>query len=156
MKETYNYKKVFAYPITIYKFTDYFTLPYGVPLARLILAVVILIGMLMFSDFFTAIGSTIPGLTIVLYLGIPFFLSGYLMKQRYNGKRIHYFMYDFLVYFFTFYLPKKKLANDEPVIYLDEEKIEFDSTFIERKGGQNEAENTNQNRTRQLDVDKVG
>ncbi|QPR70603.1 hypothetical protein I6G80_24525 (plasmid) [Bacillus licheniformis] len=62
----------------------------------------ILLVMLAFRDFFNSIGSIMSGLTPVLYAGIPYLLSGFLVKQTYNGKKIHLFLFDFANYFLAY------------------------------------------------------
>ncbi|WP_254434317.1 conjugal transfer protein [Halobacillus sp. Marseille-Q1614] len=149
MKVTYNYKRVFQHPITLYRIGDV-RLPYGIALLRVTVACVILGIMLLFRDVVNAVGSIMSGLTLVLYVGIPYLLSGFLLKKSFNGKRIHYFMYDFMRYFFGWYLPKKRIANDEEVLYSHTKAITFEKTIIQRKEGKAHAtSNSDQNRTRQ-------
>ncbi|MGG3652588.1 hypothetical protein CON94_09145 [Bacillus pseudomycoides] len=131
MKENFNLKQIFTHPITLYKFGKY-SLPFGVSLVRFTVGLVILLIMFIFKKFFMAIGSMIPGLTVLLYGGIPFFLSGYLVKKKYDGKKIIYFLYDFTDYFFSVYVRKTKYCNDEVVQYMDEKKITIEPIEIER------------------------
>ncbi|QPR70534.1 hypothetical protein I6G80_24385 (plasmid) [Bacillus licheniformis] len=117
----------------------------------------ILLVMLAFRDFFNSIGSIMSGLTPVLYAGIPYLLSGFLVKQTYNGKKIHLFLFDFANYFFSIYLPKRKFANDQEVLYTNVKQVTFEETIIKRKDGDDdEVKNTDQKRTRQPYADKVG
>lgn len=155
-KEAYNYKKVFSHPITLYRIGD-IHVPFGFSLARLTIATLIFLVMLIFRDLVNAI-AFISGLQLVLYLGVPFFLSGFLMKQRYNGKKIHHFLYDFSTYLFTIYLPKRKYANDDEVLYANDSKITFEKTLINKKGGADihAIKNTDKKRTRQSYANKVG
>ncbi|GGJ77657.1 TcpE family conjugal transfer membrane protein [Virgibacillus salexigens] len=156
MKNTYNYKNVFNHPVTLYRIGD-FSLPFGIGLARTIIAIVIFLIMLIFRDFFNAL-AFISGLQIVMYIGIPFFLSGYIMKDRKSGKKVHYELYDLFHYFFTIYIPRKKFANDEEVLYTDMKKVTFEEVKIKqnKEGAKHEVENTSKNRTPQFDVNEVG
>lgn len=129
-KENYNLKQVFTHPITIYKFGRY-TLPFGVPLVRLVVSLVIFLIMLIFHKLFMTIGSMVSGLWIILYTGIPYFLGGYLVQKTYDGKKIAYYLYDFSNYFFGVYLPKKRYCNDEVVEYMDEKEIRIEPIYIE-------------------------
>ncbi|HFK0721838.1 TPA: TcpE family conjugal transfer membrane protein, partial [Listeria monocytogenes] len=100
-KEAYNYKEAFEHPIMIFQLTDKFVLPFGVRLSRIIAFAVILLIMLLFRDFFFAIGSIVPGFSLVIFVGLPFLVSGWLLKINVDGKKLHYFLYDFSIYFFT-------------------------------------------------------
>lgn len=152
----YNYKKTMNHPITLYKFYK-LNIPGGLSLVRGALFLAILLVMLAFRDFFNSIGSIMSGLTPVLYVGIPYLLSGFLVKQTYNGKKIHLFLVDFANYFFSIYLPKRKFANDQEVLYTNVKQVTFEETIIKRKDGDDdEVKNTDQKRTRQPYADKVG
>ncbi len=154
MRVTYNYKKIFQHPITLYRIGD-IRLPYGIALLRVIVAAVILGIMLLFRDVVNAIGSMLSGLTLVLYIGVPYLLSGFLLKKSFNGKRIHFFIYDFFRYFFGWFLPKKRLANDEEVLYTHTNKVTFEPMILKRKEGKPDAtSDTYQNRTQQSDVNE--
>ncbi|HFK7755998.1 TPA: TcpE family conjugal transfer membrane protein, partial [Listeria monocytogenes] len=98
-KEAYNYKEAFEHPIMIFQLTDKFVLPFGVRLSRIIAFAVILLIMLLFRDFFFAIGSIVPGFSLVIFVGLPFLVSGWLLKINVDGKKLHYFLYDFSIYF---------------------------------------------------------
>ncbi|WP_411859472.1 conjugal transfer protein [Bacillus safensis] len=153
---SYNYKKTMNHPITLYKLWR-LNLNFGLSLMRGILFAVIFLTMLAFRNFFNSIGSIMPGLTLVLYIGIPFLLSGFLHKQKYNGKKIHRFLFDFTNYFFSVYLPKRKYANDQEVLYSNIKQVTFEDTIIRRRGGDNgETKDADQKRTRQSYVDEIG
>ncbi|NPC90873.1 hypothetical protein HOO54_00960 [Bacillus sp. WMMC1349] len=46
-----------------------------------------------------------------MYIGIPYLLSGFLIKQKYNGKKIHLFLFDFANYFLSIYMPNESLLT---------------------------------------------
>lgn len=155
MKNTFNYKNVFNHPVTLYRIGD-FSLPFGIGLSRVIIALLIFLFMLAFRDFFNAL-AFISGLQIVMYIGIPYFLSGYILKDRKSGKKIHHEIYDLFNYFFSIYIPKKKFANDQEVLYSDVKKVTFEDVKIKQKeGAAHEIENTSKNRTPQFNVNEVG
>ncbi|MBC1284866.1 hypothetical protein HB818_03690 [Listeria booriae] len=131
-KETFNYKEVFNHPIMIHQLTDKFVLPFGVSLARIVTFTVIFLIMLIFRDFFTAIGSFMAGLTILLYGVIPYFVSGWLLKLDVNGKKLHLFMWDLMRFVIAHKIQKKVYANDEPVKYLDKKQIRFEK-FVRKE-----------------------
>src|SRR5699024_11583750 len=87
MKNTYNYKNAFNHPVTLYRIGD-FSLPFGIGLARTVIGLLIFFIMLAFRDFFNAL-AFIDGLQLVMYLGIPFILSGYIMKDRKSRSEEH-------------------------------------------------------------------
>ncbi|NPC90848.1 hypothetical protein HOO54_01330 [Bacillus sp. WMMC1349] len=152
----YNYKKTMNHPITLYKIWK-LNIPGGLSLVRGTLFTAIFLAMIAFRDFFNNIGSIIPGLTLVMYIGIPYLLSGFLIKQKYNGKKIHLFLFDFANYFLSIYMPKRKFANDQEVLYTNVEQVTFEETIIKRKDGyDDEVKNTDQKLTQQSYADKVG
>lgn len=132
MKENFNLKEIITHPITIYKFGKY-NLPFGVSLVRLIVGIVILVLMLLFRNLFLALDEIMEGLALLSFVGIPFLLSGYLVKQTYEGKKIHYYLYDFFKYFFTVYLSKRKYCNDEVVEYMNEKEITMEPIQIQKE-----------------------
>lgn len=156
MKNTYNYKNAFNHPVTLYRIGD-FSLPFGIGLARTVIGLLIFFIMLAFRDFFNAL-AFIDGLQLVMYLGIPFILSGYIMKDRKSGKKIHHEIYDLFTYFFTIYFPKKTFSNDQEVLYSNTKKVTFEEVKIpiQKEGARHEVENTSQNRTPQFNANKVG
>ncbi|WP_144472580.1 conjugal transfer protein [Bacillus pumilus] len=153
---SYNYKKTMNHPITLYKLGP-FNLNFGISLVRGALFAAILLAMIAFRKFFLSIGSIMPGLTMVLYVGIPWLLSGLLVKQKYNGKKIHRFLVDFTNYFFIIYLPKRRYANDQEVLYSNIKQVTFEDAIIRRKDGDDgEIKDANQKRTRQSYADQIG
>lgn len=153
---SYNYKKTMNHPITLYKLGP-LNMNFGLSLVRGALFAAILLAMIAFRKFFNSIGSIMPGLTLVLYVGIPWLLSGFLVKQKYNGKKIHRFLFDFANYFFSVYLPKRRYANDQEVLYSNIKQVTFEDTIIHRKDGDDgEIKDADQKRTRQSYVDQIG
>ncbi|PEV08567.1 TcpE family conjugal transfer membrane protein [Bacillus cereus] len=156
-KEAYNFKGIMEHPVTLYKLGKY-TLPFGITLVRFVLFILIFLILLVFRDIVLKLGSLIPGLTLILFLGIPYYLSGFLTKQKYNGKKIFNFMYDFFDYFFNIYLPKRMYCNDEEVLYSNEKEVIFEEVLVNTKedGGVYEDKNTIQDSTQKSDAHKVG
>src|SRR5699024_1041549 len=109
MKNTSNYKNALNHPVTLYRIDD-FSMPFGIGLARTVIGLLIFFIMLAFRDFFNAL-AFIDGLQLVMYFGIPFILSGYIMKDRKSGKKIHHEIYDLFTYIFSIYFPKKQFSN---------------------------------------------
>ncbi|MEM4997436.1 conjugal transfer protein [Priestia sp. SB1] len=158
--EPYNFKKTFNDPITIYSFGEY-SLPFGIGLMRLIIYILVLGLMILFRGFFLAISGFMPGLNIVVFLGLPFVVSHFLLRRDPQGKKLHFYLYDLCVYFFTIYIPKKKFSNDEEVMYDTEKAVTFEDVIVNPKeeesdGEANEIENAYQNVEREFNANKVG
>lgn len=158
--EPYNFKRTFNDPITLYSIGK-FTLPFGIGLMRAILFLAVFGLMFLFRGFFLAIGSIIPGLTLVLYIGIPFVISHYLLKKDPQGKKLLLYLYDLIVYFFNVYLPKKKYANDTEIVYQNETHVTFEEIPLPRmkakeRDDKHEVADANQDASQKYDVNKVG
>lgn len=155
MRNTFNYKNVFNHPITLYRIGK-LSMPFGIGLARTVVMASIFLLMLLFKDFFNAL-AFMDGMQLVMYAGIPYFLSGYITKDRRSGKKVHHELYDLFHYFFTIYIPKKKFANDEEVLYTNVNKVTFEDVKIKQneEGAKYEIENTSKNRTPQFNVNEV-
>ncbi|MED1380952.1 conjugal transfer protein [Bacillus mycoides] len=132
MKEHFNLKEIFNHPITIYKFGKY-RLPFGISLVRIVVGIVILLVMLVFRRFFLAFDEIMRGMSLLLFIGIPFLLSGYLVQKTYEGKKIQYYVYDFSNYFMNIYVKKTKYCNDEVVEYMDCKQIKIEQVVLERE-----------------------
>jgi hypothetical protein len=127
--KTYNYKGIFEEPVTLYRLGK-FSLPFGVPLARVVIALLTLAIMFRFRTFFNGVGSLVPGLTVFLYIGMPFVVSGLLYKLRKDGKKIHNYLLDIGVYLITIKFPKKRYCNDEVVLYSGE-TVQLEPVYYE-------------------------
>lgn len=140
-KEAYNYKQAFHHPIVIRKLTDRLTLPFGgVRLARAVIFMAVLAILWLFRDIVFSLGSLMPGLSLVLFLGIPFLISGWLLKINPDGKKLHYFLWDYLTYQWTVKQGKKRISNDSLIRYMDK-KVSFEPFYYgahKKRKGENE------------------
>lgn len=137
MENNYNFKQILEHPITLYKLGK-LTLPFGISLARCVLFVVILLLMLIFHE---PINMIIPHNTqLIVYAGVPFFFSKFLLKFKKDGKKIHHFLSDFFQYFFTIYIPKKRYCNDQEVLYTND-KVTFEPVYMKKGANVNETKN---------------
>ncbi|WP_088808931.1 MULTISPECIES: TcpE family conjugal transfer membrane protein [unclassified Listeria] len=119
-REIYNYKLAYEHPYVIRKVTNKIYVPFGgIRLARFVTFIVIFGIEILFRDFIFSLKNVMPGLDLVVLVGLPYFLSGWLLKINPDGKKIHYFLWDYAVYFFTIKVPKKRFSGDVPVLYLD-------------------------------------
>ncbi|MGE7331055.1 TcpE family conjugal transfer membrane protein [Bacillus thuringiensis] len=155
MKEHFNLKEIFGHPITIYKFGKY-RLPFGIGLMRIFVGVVTFLVMLVFRKFFLAFDEIMRGLSLLLFAGIPYFLSGYLVKKTYEGKKIHNYLWDFGWYVVNIYWGKKKFCNDEVVEYLDCPKIKIEQIKLEKERKQHATTKRVSRRSQKLNVNTEG
>ncbi|ARF67296.1 hypothetical protein B7C51_08420 [Paenibacillus larvae subsp. pulvifaciens] len=133
MKEAYNYKKVFEEPYVIYQITRNVIIPFGIPVTKSIIFLIVFGIMALCWRFFFALGKAIPGMIPVLYVGIPYGISTLVMRIKPNGKKLPYFLWDLWMYYTGIFLPKKKYAGDQEVLYLDQKEIRFTPVTIKTK-----------------------
>ncbi|HAB0009974.1 TPA_asm: hypothetical protein GIN74_11285 [Listeria monocytogenes] len=142
-KLIFNYKQIFEEPFVIYQITKKMTITWGIPVAKAVIFVIVALLMVATRSFWFALGNFIPGLSILLFAGVPYVISTALLKIKPNGKKLHFFLYDLMVYFFTIKLPKSRFSGDQKVLYLTEKEIRFEPCLLERKGREKDAtENT--------------
>ncbi|MDA2637897.1 TcpE family conjugal transfer membrane protein [Bacillus cereus] len=151
MKEYFNLKEVFGHPITIYKFGKY-RLPFGIGLMRIIVGIAILLGMLVFRNFFLAFDHLMRGFSLLLFTGIPYFVSGYLVKKTYEGKKIHNYIWDLGWYLFHVYAGKKRFCQDEVVEYLDCAQVKIEPVQVEKERWEHAITKRISRRTQKPDV----
>lgn len=119
-REIYNYKLAYEHPYVIRKLTNKISLPFGgVRLSRFMIILIVFGIEMLFRNFIFSLKNVIPGLDLVVLLGLPYFLSGWLLQVNPDGKKLHYFLWDYFLYFVTIKVPKKRFSHDVPVLYLD-------------------------------------
>ncbi|EIY6893208.1 hypothetical protein HB885_11780 [Listeria seeligeri] len=119
-KEVYNYKLAYEHPYVIRKLTKKIPVPLGgMRLSRFIIIVVLFLVELLFRNAIFALGDFISGLDLVVFLGVPFLLSGWLLKLNPDGKNIAFYLCDYMVYFFQIKFSKMRLSNDVKVLYME-------------------------------------
>lgn len=130
-KRCINYRRIFKKPITIHSIGK-FQLPVGIEMRRILIGLAIVFFLaIIHLTFLLGDFMKIP-LVYLSYYGIPvYFGSDYLSEEQelFNGKTAFYFFVDFISYFFTIKLRKKKYINDEESVYL-KEKITFEETRL--------------------------
>lgn len=123
MKQCFNYKKIFDDPIRVRKFGK-LSLPMAVPVNRIILSVVILLFIFtFFKHLITWINSILPGIKFVLYLGLPYYISGIIVHLNPDGQKLHWYLIDISQYYFFIRLPNKIFFKDEMIEKLTEIKV---------------------------------
>ncbi|MHC5250709.1 TcpE family conjugal transfer membrane protein [Enterococcus sp. HY326] len=115
MKQCYNYKYIFDEPAKIRKLWK-ITLPVALPLARfMIMVVVIAILYIFFRGVIEFLNSLLGGLQYLIYLGVPWIISGVILKLNPDGQKLHWYLFDLGKFMFLIFLPKKKFCQDEVV-----------------------------------------
>jgi len=85
-KEVYNYKEVFDAPITIRRLFNDYTLPVAVSVSRIVIMLVTLLFLLLFQSAISTLNQLFSGASLLIYVGLPWLASKYLMRVQPNGK----------------------------------------------------------------------
>ena len=121
-KKAYNLKRTFEQPIVFYEFTDNFRINKGVRIDWVAtFAIIELILTLLFVWLLRPIVTAIPGIVVIYFTAIPYYLTKYIVKLKQDGKKLMFFLFDFLVYAFNIQLRNTKYSFDEEVQYHDKE-----------------------------------
>ncbi|WP_239733426.1 TcpE family conjugal transfer membrane protein [Mammaliicoccus sp. J-M41] len=125
-KKAYNLKRTFEQPIVFYEFTDNFRWNKGVRAdwASTFIILEILLIILYVKGLSIIIGS-IQGLTIIYFTALPYYLTKHLVKLKQDGKKLMFFLWDFILYIFTIQIKKTRFSYDEEVLYQNKSKIRF-------------------------------
>lgn len=86
-KLIFNYKQIFEEPFVIYQITKKMTITWGIPVAKAVIFVIVELLMVATRNFWFALGDFIPGLSILLFVGVPYVISTALLKIKPNGKK---------------------------------------------------------------------
>lgn len=121
-KKAYNLKRTFEQPIIFYEFTDNFRINKGVRIDWVAtFAIIELILTLLFVWLLRPIVTAIPGIVVIYFTAMPYYLTKYIVKLKQDGKKLMFFLFDFLVYAFNIQLSNTKYSFDEEVQYHDKE-----------------------------------
>ena len=121
-KKAYNLKRTFEQPIVLYEFTDNFRINKGVRIDWVATFTIIeLILTLLFVWLLRPIITAIPGIVVIYFTAVPYYLTKYIVKLKQDGKKLMFFLFDFLVYAFNIQLRNTKYSFDEEVQYHDKE-----------------------------------
>ncbi|WP_413487897.1 TcpE family conjugal transfer membrane protein [Carnobacterium divergens] len=128
-RERFNYKEVFEEKIKFKQLTKYFVLPEFVVLADLVTFVIVAFLLALFlRKPISWIGGIVPGGSWLIYLGVPYLVTVNLGKLIPDGKKVHQYLFDLVLFYVNVVIPKRKYCQDrvvevveEPVVY---EKIE--------------------------------
>ncbi|MDI9231257.1 TcpE family conjugal transfer membrane protein [Staphylococcus caprae] len=121
-KKAYNLKRTFEQPIVFYEFTDNFRINKGVRIDWVAtFAIIELILTLLFVWLLRPIVTAIPGIVVIYFTAMPYYLTKYIVKLKQDGKKLMFFLFDFLVYAFNIQLRNTKYSFDGEVQYHDKE-----------------------------------
>ncbi|HDH5646192.1 conjugal transfer protein [Staphylococcus aureus] len=125
--ESFNYRKALKHPYTLYKIHK-MNLPFGIPLVKAVTYLIAFAVVMIFRDEIALIDKIAPdGTRLLFYVGVPFLIMWFLTNYKPDGKYMHIFLYEYLVYYIFQKLPKAKYCQDKKVQYT--KKINFDTDF---------------------------
>ncbi|UXV29646.1 conjugal transfer protein [Mammaliicoccus sciuri] len=123
-KKAYNLKRTFEQPIIFYEFTDNIRFNKGFRIDWVAtFAVIELLLVILYFRGMNVIVSSIQGMTILYFTVLPYYSTKYLVKLKQDGKKLLFFLWDFIIYVLTIQLRKTHYAYDEEVYYRNKEKI---------------------------------
>lgn len=114
-KNCYNYKQIFEQKTKIRK-VWFFTFTNGIDISRFVLAV--FIALLMFAFFnglILFLDSLLKGLIYVIYLFVPYKVSGWIMNARTDGQSLSRYLKDLALYLMQVVIPKRAFCDAEAV-----------------------------------------
>lgn len=126
-KKAYNLKRTFEQPIVMYEFTGSYRWSKGIRLdwvGTLFVIELILILLYLKAGFNTLTG-LIPGLTIIYFIVLPYYMTKQLVKLKQDGKKLIFFLWDFMMYVFNIQMRNVHYAFDEEVKYHDKKIIKL-------------------------------
>ncbi|WP_114621442.1 TcpE family conjugal transfer membrane protein [Staphylococcus aureus] len=115
-KKAYNLKRTFEQPIVMYEFTDKFRINKGFRLdfwATFLIVWFILF--LLFWYLLQPVIMSIGGLMFIYFTVAPYYITKYIVKLKQDGKKLFFFLWDFVIFVFNVQLRKVKLSYDEEV-----------------------------------------
>ncbi|HDH6082997.1 MULTISPECIES: TcpE family conjugal transfer membrane protein [Staphylococcus] len=124
-KKAYNLKRSFEQPIVMYDFTQNFSWSKGIRLDWVatfaVLEFVLIIAYLKFG--LNILTSSIPGLTLIYFTAFPYYLTKNIVKLKQDGKKLIFFIWDFILYVLNIQMRNVRYAYDEEVKYLNKKSI---------------------------------
>lgn len=111
-REPYHYTRLFTEPIKIRYVGNYIRLPFSVALMDGITFV--LSAILIYLFFHPLIAQLNKSSTLFgwgAYSLVPYGMVTLINKLRPEGKKIHYYLWDMLVYYWQWQRPKRKVCN---------------------------------------------
>ncbi|HDC6240228.1 TPA: conjugal transfer protein [Staphylococcus aureus] len=74
---------------------------------------------------FNTLTGLIPGLTIIYFTVLPYYMTKQLVKLKQDGKKLIFFLWDFMMYVFNIQMRNVHYAYDEEVKYHDKKIIKL-------------------------------
>lgn len=102
--EPYNYSVAFKEPYRIQDLGNLGRLPAPIPVVNIgsfILVLALMWGL--FRNFIQSVAETLPFFPALCYIGLPVASVLLLNKVQPDGKKIHYYFFDFVVYMVVFH-----------------------------------------------------
>lgn len=125
-KKAYNLKRTFEQPIVFYEFTDKARWNKGLRMDWALTALCVeLVLVILYFNGLRVVLSTLSGLTIIYFTIFPYYVTKYLVKLKQDGKKLIFFLWDFVVYLLNIQLRKVNYAYDEEIKYKDKKSIKF-------------------------------
>ncbi|MFP7269058.1 conjugal transfer protein [Bacillus altitudinis] len=153
----FNYRKALREPKKIQRITENYSLPFAIeliPMINYFIFVAISFGFFLgVRKFFP---SAFENTYVIVIFGIPLGLTILITKIKPEGKNIYLYFWGLIKYLVLIKLPKKKYCNDKVMDFANDQEIKFKSLVkVVRKNG-GESENTNEEYTKQHDLDENG
>ncbi|UXU60239.1 conjugal transfer protein [Staphylococcus agnetis] len=124
-KKAYNLKRTFEQPIVMYEFTDGLKINKGLRVDFWITFIVIwIVFLLAFLSLLKPLIMSISGLMFIYFTVAPYYLTKYVVKLKQDGKKLFFFLWDFILYILNVQMKHVKYSFDEEVHYQNK-KITF-------------------------------
>ncbi|MGT9147896.1 TcpE family conjugal transfer membrane protein [Enterococcus faecalis] len=100
--EPYNYTIVFKEPYHIQEIPNVVRLPFSIVLVDLVTGIIIAgLVRVLFGGIVAHLQETIPFMNMLSYIAVPVTSVMLLNKVQPDGKKIHYYLWDTLIYYGT-------------------------------------------------------
>ncbi|ALS71484.1 TcpE family conjugal transfer membrane protein [Staphylococcus aureus] len=126
-KKAYNLKRTFEQPIVMYEFTNNARFSKGIRIdwVATFVALELILAILYFKLGFHYIVSVISGMKIIYFTALPYYMTKYLVKLKQDGKKLVFFLWDFITYVFNIQMRNVHYAYDEEVKYHNKKLIKL-------------------------------
>ncbi|MDR2832174.1 MAG: conjugal transfer protein [Streptococcaceae bacterium] len=115
-REPYNYTSLFTEPMKTRYFGNWLRLPFLIALTDMItMGVTFLFLLAFFRKGIAGLGEVWSAIPFGIYMGIPYLSMLAINKIRPEGKKIHFYLYDSLVFLLQWKFPKKRVSQGKVV-----------------------------------------
>lgn len=124
-KKAYNLKRTFEQPIVMYEFTDSLRINKGIRLDFwLTFFALWTVLLLLFLWLLKPLIMSVSGFMFVYFTVVPYYTTKYIVKLKQDGKKLFFFLWDFILYVFTIQSKKARFCYDDQLQNIDT-KITF-------------------------------